>query len=180
MTWRTWLLNPKRNHNNKQHYTEIVLKNAHWIWNRWMIERKNNTDEQVNSYVNEDMHDMCIGSQEALFMQVDGGRKKILRIFYALQLFIQLQRWQKKKKYRRLNMKFDAAKGYFKLTIIRGRKYFAFQGQIIVTMFYHWCHAKKGKTVILSCNSSMHITKKYEQVLCSGSDSQTDFITEFR
>ena len=84
----------------------------------------------MNSCVNEDMHDMCIGSQEALFMQVDGGRKKILRIFYALQLFIQLQRWQKKKKYRRLNMKFDAAQGYFKLTIIRGRKYFAFQGQV--------------------------------------------------
>ncbi|XP_040246695.2 uncharacterized protein [Aegilops tauschii subsp. strangulata] len=41
---------------------------------------------QVNSCVNEDMHDMCIGSQEALFMQVDGGRKKCFVFFMPYNL----------------------------------------------------------------------------------------------
>ena len=114
----------------------FVLEFLYCIWKRdWIL--------QVNSCVNEDMQDMCFGSQEALFMQVDGGRKKILRIFYALQLFIQLQRWQKKKKYRRLNMKFDAAKGHFKLTIIRGKIF---------------CISRTNSAV--PANSSMHRTKR--------------------
>ena len=61
----------------------FVLEFLYCIWKReWIL--------HVKSCVNEDMQDMCFGSQEALFMQVDAGRRKMLRIFYALQLVCKL------------------------------------------------------------------------------------------